>query len=176
MGVVRWHSHTPTSGRPAELHDLLSQLSEVVKDVPETCLARILAESEAECTTARDRLQQQYTEKMEALAKEHVRVTLMLAMFLIIKRASSLHPPCAFQATHASQLRPALGHPSKESQLTALDQQERERHKQAVQVLSAHAAAEKVGHTHHRSPHTQLGQLSTRCVYYRAKRHCVLCL
>ena len=58
------------------------------------------------------------------------------------------------QAAHVSQLRPALGHPSKESQLTALDHQERERYKQVLQLLSAHAAAHQVGHTHTRRGHT----------------------
>lgn len=73
---------------PTELHDILHQLSEVVKDVPEICLTRIFEESEAECATSRDSLQQQHTERMEALMKEHVRVTLMRAM-LVVQLASS---------------------------------------------------------------------------------------
>lgn len=59
-------------------------------------------ESEAECATARDCLQQQYSKKMEAFAKQHVRATLMLATFLVIKLASSLSP------SHAMPFRPPM--------------------------------------------------------------------
>ena len=76
---------------PAELHGLLHQLSEVVKEVPETCLTRVFVESEAECSAAREGLQQQHAEKMEALAKEHVRVT-MLVLFLV--RMYECSPGC----------------------------------------------------------------------------------
>ena len=78
-----------SSGCPTELHDLLHLLSEVVNDVPEICLTRVFEESEAECATARDNLQQQHAEKMEALVKEHVRVTLKRAMLLVVQLASS---------------------------------------------------------------------------------------
>lgn len=77
------------SGCPTELHDLLHLLSEVVNDVPEICLTRVFEESEAECATARDNLQQQHAERMEALVKEHVRVTLKRAMLLVVQLASS---------------------------------------------------------------------------------------
>ena len=68
----------------------------------------------------------------------------------VVQVASSLTHFSYVQAAHVSQLRPALGHPSKESQLTALDHKERERYKQVLQLLSAHAAAHQVGHTHTR--------------------------
>ena len=62
-----------TLGCSTELHELLHQLGEVVKGVPEMCLARVFEDSEGECATARDNLKQQHAEKMEALRKEHVR-------------------------------------------------------------------------------------------------------
>ena len=63
-----------------------------------------------------------------------------------------------------SQLRPALGHPGKESELAALDHQERERHKQALQLLTAHAAAEQVGRTQHTAHTVSIrGHCSIHC-------------
>ena len=92
LAVGTWYSCTHTHlWLPAELHGLLHQLSEVVKEVPETCLTRVFVESEAECAAAREGLQQQHAEKMEALAKEHVRVT-MLVLFLV--RMYECSPGC----------------------------------------------------------------------------------
>ena len=70
-----------TLGFPTELHDLLHQLGEVVRGVPEMCLARVFEDSEKQCATARDSLKQQHAEKMEAFRKEHVSVPLMWSMF-----------------------------------------------------------------------------------------------